>query len=58
MGSIAPDFFATTTEGPIRFHDCIGDSWAFFFGRSADYTPVCTTDLLPALRERIVAILE
>ncbi|MDF2445427.1 MAG: peroxiredoxin [Moraxellaceae bacterium] len=45
LGDIAPDFVQASSQGPIRFHDWLGDSWGLLLSHPADFTPVCTTEL-------------
>jgi alkyl hydroperoxide reductase subunit AhpC/uncharacterized protein (DUF924 family) len=50
IGDIVPDFTAETSKGPLRFYDYVGDSWCVLFSHPADFTPVCTTELVAAAR--------
>lgn len=50
LGDLAPDFTQDSTEGPISFHQWLGDSWGVLFSHPKDYTPVCTTELGEAAR--------
>ena len=50
LGQVAPDFEQDTSQGRIRFHEWLGDSWGVLFSHPKDYTPVCTTELGEAAR--------
>ena len=52
LGGTAPDFTAAATEGALSLHEYLGDGWGILFSRSADFTPVCTTEFGAFARRR------
>lgn len=49
LNSSAPDFHAESTHGPVRLADFRG-RWLLLFSHPADFTPVCSTELVAFAR--------